>query len=41
MVVDGDLTWGGEHAVQWTDVVLWNWAPETCVILLKWVTPIN
>ena len=31
--MDGDLTWGGEHTVQCTDDVLWNCAPETCLIL--------
>ena len=39
--MDGDLTWGGEHTIQCTDDVLWNCAPETCVILLTSVTPIN
>ena len=37
----GDLTWGGEHTVQCTDGVLWSCAPETCIILLTSVTPIN
>ena len=37
----GDLTWGGEHTIQCTDDVLWNCAPETCVILLTSVTPIH
>ena len=41
MVMEGDLTWGGEHTVQCADDVLWNSAPETCVILLRSVTPIN
>ena len=36
-----DLTWGGEHTIQYTDDVLWNCAPEACVILLTSVTPIN
>ena len=41
MVTEGDLTWGGEQAIQCTDDVLWNCAPETCIILLASVTPIN
>ena len=39
MVEDRDLTWGGEHTMQCTDHVLWNGAPETCVILLTTVAP--
>ena len=38
---DRDLTWGDEHTIQCTDDVLWNCAPETCIILLNSVTPIN
>ena len=41
MVVEGDLTWGGEHIMQYTDDVLWNRTPETYIILLANVTPIN
>ena len=41
MVRDRDLTWGGEHTIQCTDDVLQNCAPETCIILLTSVTPIN
>ena len=41
MVMDRDLTWSGEHTIQCTDDVLWNCAPETCIILLTIVTPIN
>ena len=33
--------WGGEHTVQCMDDMLWNCAPEICVILLTSVTPIN
>ena len=40
-VMDGDVTWGGEHTVQCTDDVLWNCAPETCIILLVSVVPIS
>ena len=41
MVMGGDLTWGGEHTVQYTGDVLWNCAPETCIVLLTNVTPVN
>ena len=41
MMMDGDLTWSGEHTIQCTDDVLWNCVPETCIILLTSVTPIN
>ena len=41
MVVEGDLTWGGEHTQQRRDDVLQNHTPETYIILLTDVTPIN
>ena len=41
MVMEGDLTWGGEHTIQYTDDVLQNCTPETCIILLTNVTTIN
>ena len=41
MVRDGDLTWGGEHTTRCVDDVLWNCAPETCILLLTNVKPIN
>ena len=41
VVLDGDMTWGGEHIVQCTDDVLWNSAPETCTIFFTSVTPIH
>ena len=41
MVMEGDLTWGGEHTIQYTCDVLYNCTPETYVILLTNVTPIN
>ena len=41
MVINEDLTWGGEHITQYTDDVLWNCTPETNIILLTNVTPIN
>ena len=36
MVMEGDLTWGGEHRIQYD--VLQNCTPETYIILF---TPIN
>ena len=41
MVMEGALTWGGEHTVECTDDVLKICAPETCIILLTSVTPVN
>ena len=41
MVMEGDLTLGGEHVIQYTDDVLQNCTPETYKILLSKVTPIN
>ena len=38
MAMEGDLTWGSEHTMQCTDDVLWNCAPETCIILLTGAT---
>ena len=37
----GDLTWSGEHTVQYTDDILQNCTPDTHIILLTNVTPIN
>ena len=34
MVMEGDLTWGGEHTILYLYDVLWNCASETCIILL-------
>ena len=39
--MEGDLTWGGEHTVQYTDDVLQNCIPETYIILLTNATRIN
>ena len=39
--MEGDLTWGGEHTIQYTDDVLQNCTPEIYIILLTNVTPIN
>ena len=41
MVTEGDLTWGGEHTIQYTDGVLQNCTLETYIILLTNVIPIN
>ena len=41
MVMEGDLTWGGEHTIQFIDDVLQNCTPETYIIFLTSVTPIN
>ena len=37
----GDLTWGGEYTIQYTDDILQIHTPETYVILLMNVTPIK
>ena len=41
MVMDGDLTWGSEHIIQYTDAVLQNCTSETYMNLLTNVTLIN
>ena len=41
MVMEGDLTWDGENTVQHTPDVLQNCIPETYIILLTNVTPID
>ena len=41
MAIEGDLTYGSEHTIQYTHDVLWNYAPETYIILLTNVTPIK
>lgn len=40
MVMEGDLTWDGEHMIQYAEDVLQNCAPKTYVISLAKVTPI-
>ena len=40
-MMEGDLTWSGEHKIQYTGDVLWYRVPETYIILLTNVTPIN
>ena len=39
MEMEGDLTLGDEHTVQYTDDVLQKCIPETYIILLTNVTP--
>ena len=41
MVMEGDLTRGGEYTIQYTDDVLQNCTHETYVISLTSVIPIN
>ena len=41
MVMEGDLTWGGEHSLQYTDALFQNCTSETYIILLTNVTAIN
>ena len=41
MVVEGDLTLGGEHTIQYANDVLQNCTLEPYIILLTSVTPIN
>ena len=41
MVMEGDLTLGGKHTIQYTDDVLLNCTLETSVMLLTYVTPIH
>lgn len=40
MVMDGDVTWGGEHTIQGSDDVLWDGAPETYIVLTS-ATPVD
>ena len=41
MVMEWDLTGGGECTIQYTDDVLYNHTPETYKTLLTNVIPIN
>ena len=41
MVVEGDLTWGGEHIIQYTEDVLQNCELQSYIVLLTNVTPIK
>ena len=38
--MERDMTWGGEHTIQYKDDVLQNCVPETYIILAN-VTPVN
>ena len=38
---EGNLTWGGKYTIQYTDNALSNCTPETYIILLTNVTPVN
>ena len=40
-VLEGNLTLGGNHTIQYTDDVLQNWTPETSLIVLTHIIPIN
>lgn len=40
-MVTEDLTLGGGHTVQYTDLLLQKSTPETYIILLTNVTPVN
>ena len=39
--MEGRLTWGSEHTIQYTDDVLQNHTPETYIILLTNVNTIH
>ena len=39
--MERDLAWGGERTMQCTDNVSGNCTPETGIILLTRITPIN
>lgn len=39
--MEGDLTWRGEHTIQYTDDVLQTSTTENDIILLTNVTPVN
>ena len=41
MVMEGDLSWGGEHTIQYTGDALQNGTHETYIISLTNFTPIN
>ena len=41
MVMEGDLTRGSEHTIQYTGDVLQNYTPDTYIILLTKANPIN
>ena len=39
MVMEGDLTWGGEHTIQYTVDVFQNCTPETYIIYYLRIPP--
>ena len=39
MVVEGDLTWGGEHTIEYMDDALWKCTPVTYTISLPNINP--
>ena len=39
MVMEGDLTWGGEHTIQFADDLLQNCTPEMYIILISQYHP--
>ena len=39
--MEGDLAWGGEHVIHYTDDALQNCTPETYRILLTNATPMD
>ena len=39
--MEGDLTWGGEHTIQYTDDVLQNCTPKIYILLLTNDTLMN
>ena len=41
MVMEGDVIWGGEHTIQYTNDILENYTLETYIILLNYLTPVN
>lgn len=41
LVMEGELTWGGEHIVKYIDDVLWNYILDTYMISLTNITPMN
>ena len=41
MLMEGDLTWGGEHTIQYTDDVSQNCTLEIYTVLLTNVTQIK
>ena len=40
-ITEGDLIFGGEHTVRYTDEILQTYSPGTYIILLNDITPIK